>query len=76
VEHEPIPDTPDGELLCYAYSAAIGKALGENPTLGGVADRAVIAGKKYNKPKKPNCGESWELVITMRLTVEEIGNEG
>ena len=64
-EHE------DGELYCYAYSAAFVKALGEDVTLGGVADRAVITGKKYIPPKKLNCGEGWQLVISLRLTVEE-----
>jgi len=49
-EHE------DGELFCYAYSTAFEKALGEDVTLGGVVDRAVITGKKYVPPKKANCG--------------------
>jgi hypothetical protein len=63
-EHE------DGELFCYAYSTAFAKALGEDVTLGGVVDRAVITGKKYTPPKKQNCGEGWGLVITLRVTVE------
>ena len=63
-EHE------DGELFCYGYAYAFGKALGEDVTLGGIADRAVITGKNYVPPKKPNCGEGWGLVLTMRITVE------
>jgi hypothetical protein len=69
-----VPETADSELFCYAYGAAVSKALGENPTLGGVADRAVVTGKKYNPPKKPNCGDGWGVVISLRVTVEEISN--
>jgi hypothetical protein len=65
-----MPDTPDGELHCYAYSGAIGRALYENPTLGGIVDRAVITGKKYVPPIKEHCGESWSLVVSLRITVE------
>ena len=65
-EHE------DGELFCYAYSAAFEKALGEDVTLCGIADRAVITGKKYVPPKKANCGEGWGLVLSLRLIVEGI----
>jgi hypothetical protein len=64
-----LPETPECELNCYAYSAAVCKALNESPTLGGVADRAVVSGKKYVQPKKPNCGEGWGVVITVRVTV-------
>jgi hypothetical protein len=63
----------DGELYCYAYSAAVCKAIGENSTLGGVADRAVVTGKKYVPPKKPNCGEGWGVIIILRITVEGAG---
>jgi hypothetical protein len=71
-----LPEKNESEFLCYVYSLAVYKALGENPTLDGVADRAVATGKKYNKPKKPGCGEGWEVVISLRVTVEEIGNAG
>ena len=67
-----IPESRDSELHCYAYSSAFGRAVYENPTLGGVVDKAVITGKKYLSPKKPHCGERWELVITLRVTVEEM----
>jgi hypothetical protein len=40
--------------------------------LGGIVDKAVITGKKYNPPKFQNCGEGWELVITLRITIEEM----
>lgn len=65
-----LPDTPEGELYCYAYSGAVGRAFWENPTIGGIADRAVVTGKKYLPPKKLNYGEGWELIITLRVTVE------
>jgi hypothetical protein len=63
-EHE------DGELYCYGYSTAFVKALGEDVTLGGLVDRAVVSGKKYMPPKTPHCGEGWGLTLTLRLTVE------
>ncbi|AEF85368.1 hypothetical protein TREPR_2041 [Treponema primitia ZAS-2] len=67
-----VPKTPDSERDVYAYGAAISTALAEDPTLGGVADRAVITGKKYVPPKKPYCGDCWELIVTLRVTVEGI----
>jgi hypothetical protein len=66
-----VPETTYSELFCYAYSAAVRKALEGDVTLGGVAYKAVITGKKYITPKKPNCGQDWELVITLRIIVEE-----
>ena len=66
-----LPESSDVEMYCYAYSGAISRAFYDDPTLGGVADRAVITGKKYLAPKKPNCGEEWELVISVRIVVEE-----
>jgi hypothetical protein len=65
-EHE------DGELYCYGFAHAFGKALGEDVTLGGIVSRAVITGKKYVPPKKPSCGEGWSLVLSLRITVEGI----
>ncbi len=65
-----LPETQETELYCYGYAAAVCKAIGENPTLSGVVDRAVVSGKKYSQPKKPGCGEDWEVVITLRITVE------
>ena len=71
-----LSESPESELHCYAYSAAIGQAVNDNPTLGGVVDRAVITAKKYISPKKPHCGEAWELVLTLRITIEGMNNVG
>ncbi|GHV04001.1 hypothetical protein FACS189485_08460 [Spirochaetia bacterium] len=60
----------DGESNCYAYAATVEQAIGEEPTLGGVVDRAVLTGKKYTPPKVAHCGEHWELAITLRITIE------
>jgi hypothetical protein len=68
-------ETPEGELHCYAYAAAVCKALGENPTLWGIADRAIVTGKKYTPPKKAYGGDEWEVVISLRVTIEQIRNE-
>jgi len=70
-----LPEKKESEFLCYVYSLAVYKALGENPTLDGVADRAVATGKKYNKPKKPGCGEGWKVEISLRVTIETMGGE-
>jgi hypothetical protein len=66
-----VPDSGDSELYCYAYSAALTKALNDDATLGGVVERAVITGKKYGKPKIANCGDRWSVIITLRLTVTQ-----
>jgi hypothetical protein len=65
-------ETPESELYCYAYSGAIGRVFYDNPTLGGVVDRAVVTGKKYVPPKKANCGVGFELAITLRITIEGV----
>jgi hypothetical protein len=65
-----MPENPESELYCYAYATAFEKTLAENATLGGVADRVTISGKKYVPPKKADCGQGWELVLTLRITVE------
>jgi hypothetical protein len=69
-EHE------DGELYSYGYATAFAKALGEDVTMGGVVDRAVISRKKYVPPKHPKCGEEWGVVISVRLTIEGMNNAG
>ena len=71
-----LPENSDSELYCYAYAGAVSRALYDSPTLGGVANRATITGKKYNPPKKPNCGEGWEVVITLRVTIEGMRHAG
>ena len=68
----PVLDTVESELLCFAYADAFGKALCDDVTLGGLADRAVIINKKYVQPKKANCGMDWELIIALRITVENL----
>jgi len=65
-----LPDMKESEFYCYAYSAVVSKALEINPTLGGVAERVVITGKKYIEPKKACGADGWQLVITLRITVE------
>jgi len=65
-----LPETAEAEKYCYIYSGAVSREIYDNPTLSGVVDRAVITGKKYLSPKRPNCGEGWQLVISMRLTAE------
>jgi len=70
-----VPENEDSEFFCYAYGSAVCRALELNPTLGGVADRVTVSGKKYIEPKKAGCGESWQLVITLRVTVETMSNE-
>jgi len=65
-----LPDKFETEKQCYAICAAVCMALKENPTLGGVVDRAVVVGEKYTPPKKANCGQNWEVVISLRVTVE------
>jgi hypothetical protein len=63
-------------LFCYAYAAVVKKSITENPSLDGVVSRAVLTGKKYVPPKKPHCGDGWEVILTLRLTVEEMNNAG
>ena len=65
-----LPETFETETQCYAYAGAVCMALKENPTFGGVADRAVVTGEKYTPPKLRNCGQDWEVVISLRVTVE------
>jgi len=65
-----LPETAESESYCYVYSGAVSKAVFENPTLGGIVDRAVITQKKYLSPKKPNCGEGWRLEVSLRITIE------
>jgi hypothetical protein len=70
-----LPETTETGWNCYAYAGALSRAFYDNPTLSGLVDRAVIVSKKYIQPKKPNCGEEWGLIISVRLTAEGMGNE-
>ena len=67
-----LPETPESELHCYAYAGAVSKAVYEDPCLSGVVDKAIVTGKVYKFPKKKNCGEAWDVVISLRLTIERI----
>jgi hypothetical protein len=64
----------DRERYCYAYAGAAAAALGEDPTLGGVVDRAVLTGKKYTPPKHPGTGGDWELILTLRVIIERVNS--
>jgi len=68
----PVLDSVESELFCFAYADAFYKALGDDVTLGGVVDRAVITAKKYVPPKKAGCGMDWETVISLRIIVERL----
>jgi hypothetical protein len=70
-----IPEGLDSEQNGYAYAGVVAAALGEDPTLGGVVDRAVLTGKKYVPPKYPETGEGWEVILTVRIVVEGVGND-
>jgi hypothetical protein len=66
-----VPEWPGGERNCYAYAVTVATALRENPTLGGVVDRAELTGKEYTPPKQSGTGGDWGLVLTLRIVVEE-----
>jgi hypothetical protein len=64
-----LPETPGNEVCVYAYAAAVDRALAEDPALGGIAERAVLTGKQYVEPKTPHCGDCWNVVLTLRISV-------
>jgi hypothetical protein len=70
-----VPEGPDSERHGYAYAGAVAAALGEDPTLGGVVDRAVLTEKKYIPPKHPGTGVGWEVILTLRIVIEGVGND-
>jgi hypothetical protein len=67
-----VPDEAGCDIVCFAYADAVIQAVGENPTLGGIADRVIVTGKKYTQPKKRYFGADWQVVIGLRVTVEEL----
>jgi hypothetical protein len=73
VQEHPSDQRSVGERNCYAYAASVATALGEDPTLGGVVDRAELAGKKYALPKCAGTGADWGVTLTLRLTIEGAG---
>jgi hypothetical protein len=68
-----VPEHPAGELNAYAYAAAVAMALREDPILDGTADRAELTGKKYNPPNCAGTGAEWEIILTLRISVEADG---
>jgi hypothetical protein len=67
-----VPEHPEAERNAYAYAWAAARALQENPTLGGITDRAILIGKKYVPSKCAGTGADWETVLTLRIIVEEM----
>ena len=65
-----VPEWPGGERNCYAYAASVATVMKENPTLGGIVDRAVLTGKKYVSPKQSGTGGDWTVILTLRIVVE------
>jgi hypothetical protein len=65
-----VPEHPDGERCCYAYTAAVATVLGEDPTLGGVADRVELTGKKYSPPKCAGTGADWGIELKIHILVD------
>jgi hypothetical protein len=61
----------DGERNCYVFAGAAEKALRENHALNGAADWVKMVRKEYKAPRRADTGEGWELVLTLRVTVEE-----
>ena len=68
-----VPEHPEGERNCYAYAASVATALAENSTLGGVAGRVELTGKKYVPPKQSGTGGDWTAILTWRIVVEGDG---
>jgi hypothetical protein len=62
----------EGEMISYAFGAAIEKALEDDPTMGGAADKAVLTTKSYKEPAHRGAGGDWEAVFKIRLSVEVI----
>ena len=65
-----VAEHPESELRCYAYAAAVEKALLGNPTLDGEVSRAAMTAKTFGPPKRPHCGEGWTVEIKIRVNVE------
>ena len=66
----------DGELLAFAFGAAIRLAVRLNSSLGGMVDRTVITNMDYVEPKRRFCGDHWIVATRLRVTVEGLANDG
>ena len=66
----------DGELLAFAFGAAIRRAVRLNPSLGGLVDRTIITNMDYVEPKRRFCGDHWIVAARLRVTVEGLANDG
>jgi hypothetical protein len=64
-----VPDGEEAERLAYGYAWAVDTALSDDQTLGGVVEHAVITGKKYDPPKYPHCGDGWQVMLSLHITV-------
>jgi hypothetical protein len=47
-----LPENPDGELFCYGYAYAVGKAVGEDVTLGVLRTVRLLPLKSIRRRKK------------------------
>jgi hypothetical protein len=61
----------NGERDCYVYAATVDQALREDPSLGGTVDYALLVKKEYRAPKLRGAGDRWEVVLTLRISVED-----
>jgi hypothetical protein len=59
-----VPEYPEGKRNVYAYASMMTIALRDDPTPGGIASRAVLAGKKYTPPKQNGTKGDWMVVST------------
>ena len=63
------PPVPESQLLISTYAACITVGIEENRTLGGIAQRAAVSGKKYLPPDTANR-TGWGVAVTLRITIE------
>jgi methyl coenzyme M reductase beta subunit len=67
-----LPCGEESEHEAYAFAAGVEATLANDPALGGAADRAALAGKKYLPARMPGVGEGWRVLLTLRVTVESM----
>jgi hypothetical protein len=65
-----VPDNPDSVLFTWVYFCAANKVFNDSPTLGGIADRLTLTSEDIKPPKVLNCGQDWQVIVKLRLTVE------